>query len=75
MLLQEKRNGIVSYECKEEQYGKIVESHFSLNNVKVLCDSIGQKIVFDDKEYKINLEKGNNIFIEFDRILNLINES
>ncbi|STP09355.1 DUF262 domain-containing protein [Helicobacter cinaedi] len=63
-----------SYECKEEQYGEIFEPHFSLNNVKVLCDSIEQKIVFGDKEYKINLEKGNNIFVEFDRILNLINE-
>ncbi|EKP4838826.1 hypothetical protein P3P13_000208 [Campylobacter upsaliensis] len=72
---KKKEMGLSSYECKEEQYGKIVESHFSLNNVKVLCDSIEQKIVFGDKEYKINLEKGNNIFIEFDRILKLINES
>lgn len=62
------------YECSEKQYGEITQSHFSLNNIEVLCNSMESKIYFDDEEYPINLEKGSNIFNEFDRILKLIDE-
>lgn len=67
---------ISEYECNEKQYGDKFElsSHFFLDNRKVLCNSMESKICFDDKEYPINLKKGNNIFNEFDRILKLINE-
>ncbi|WP_213269324.1 hypothetical protein [Campylobacter vulpis] len=71
---KKKEMELSSYESEEWRGEKIVGSHFSLNDIKVSCDSIEQKIVFGDKEYKINLEKGNNIFVEFDRILSLINE-
>ncbi|RDU69683.1 DUF262 domain-containing protein [Helicobacter cholecystus] len=64
---------VSEYECSEKQYGDKFEllSHFSLDNMKVLCNSMESKIYFDDKEYPINLEKGNNIFNEFGRILKL----
>lgn len=64
------------YECGEKQYGDKFEllPHFSLDNMKVLCNSMESKICFDDKEYPINLEKGSNIFNEFGRILKLIDE-
>ena len=65
---------ISEYECSEKQYGEITQSHFSLNNMEVLCNSMESKIYFNNKEYPINLEKGNNIFDEFDRILKLIDE-
>ncbi len=67
---------VSEYECNEKQYGGKFEllPHFSLDNMKVLCNSMESKIYFDDKEYPINLEKGSNIFNEFDRILKLIDE-
>lgn len=62
---------ISGYECGEKQYGDEFELllHFSLDDMEVLCDSVESKIYFDEKEYEINLEKGNNIFNEFDKIL------
>ena len=64
------------YECGEKQFGDKFEllPHFSLDNMKVLCNSMESKIYVNNKEYLINLEKGNNIFNEFDRILKLIDE-
>lgn len=64
------------YECGEKQFGDKFEllPHFSLDNMKVLCNSMESKIYLNNKEYLINLEKGNNIFNEFDRILKLIDE-
>ena len=64
------------YECGEKQFGDKFEllPHFSLDNMKVLCNSMESKIYVNNKEYLINLEKGTNIFNEFDRILKLIDE-
>ncbi|WP_270982510.1 DUF262 domain-containing protein [Campylobacter helveticus] len=62
------------YECKEKQYGTMFEpySHFSLNGVKVLCNSQKSKIYLDNKEYLIQLQRRSSIFDEFDKILGLI---
>lgn len=72
-----KRREVSEYQCDEEQYGKKfkLQSHFSLKGVKVLCDSMESIINFgDDKKYPIKLEKGTDIFSEFDKILKLIDE-
>ncbi len=67
---------LTPYECSEKQYGTEYElqSHFSLNKIKVLCKSTDSKILFGDQEYSIALQKGSGIFNEFDRILKLIEE-
>ena len=71
-----KKYDVSSYECDEEQYGKKfpLQSHFSLNNKKVLCDSMKSTIFFGNKGYLIKLEKGTDIFSEFDKVLKLIDE-
>ncbi|PAV00401.1 hypothetical protein B9T66_02900 [Helicobacter sp. TUL] len=67
---------VSDYECGDKQYGDKFDlsPHFSLDDMEVLCNSMESKIYFDEKEYPINLEKGSNIFNEFDRILKLIDE-
>lgn len=67
---------VSEYECGDKQYGDKFDlsPHFSLDDMEVLCNSMESKIYFDEKEYPINLEKGSNIFNEFDRILKLIDE-
>lgn len=73
----EKRSSSLSgYKPSKDQYVKSfkLQSHFSLNNMEVLCDSAESIIYFGDKEYPINLQKGSNVFDEFDRVLKLINE-
>ncbi|TLD82055.1 DUF262 domain-containing protein [Helicobacter sp. MIT 05-5293] len=66
-----KELNISDYEDNNGQYGKTYESepHFTLNNKKVLCNSIETKIIYGDEEYLITLKKGTNIFDEFDEIL------
>lgn len=66
---ERKRCSVSDYICDEEQYGEISQPHFSLNDKEVLCNSKKSIIRFGDKEYQIALEKGTNIFDEFDKVL------
>lgn len=67
---------ISTYDSPHEQYGSKypLKSSFSLNNKKVLCNSIESTINFDNKEYPITLKEGVNIFDEFEKVLKLLNK-
>lgn len=61
-----------NYESEEEQYGNIypLQSHFTINDKEVLCDSVNSKIVFDKRDFLIDMR--GDIFAEFDRIIDII---
>lgn len=61
-----------NYESEEEQYGDTypLQSHFTINDKEVLCDSMNSKIVFDKREFLIDMR--GDIFAEFDRIIDII---
>ena len=60
------------YISDDEQYGDQypLQSHFTINNKKVLCDSMNAKITFGKQEFPIDMD--GDIFAEFDRVLDLI---
>ncbi len=57
------------YESEKEQYGDKfpIESHFSINNIEVVCNSVNSIISIGSNKININLK--NNIFEEFERVL------
>ncbi len=61
---------ISEYISDEEQYGNYypLQSHFTINNKEVLCDSMNAKITFGEQEFSIDMD--GDIFLEFDRIIN-----
>lgn len=64
-----KIQNISEYISDEEQYGDPpLQSHFTINNKEVLCDSMNAKITFDKQEFSIDMD--GDIFVEFDRIIN-----
>lgn len=60
------------YTSDEEQYGNYypLQSHFTINNKEVLCDSMNAKITFGKQEFSIDMD--GDIFAEFDKVLDLI---
>ncbi len=64
-----KIQNLSEYISVEEQYGNCpTQSHFTIDNKEVLCDSINAKITFGKQEFSIDMD--GDIFVEFDRVIN-----
>lgn len=79
-LLDEKVKVTRQYESDEEQCGfqnrgrnKGIKSHFSLNNLPIVCHSGKRRVWYGDYEFEIDFD-GTNLFEEFQRIFNKIRE-
>lgn len=61
------------YKSEEKQYGDKypLQPHFTINNKKVLCNSMKYGIEFGNKAFIVYMKEG--IFKEFDRIINEMN--
>lgn len=64
---------VSEYKNEEKQYGDQypLQSHFTINNKKVLCNSMKYGIEFGNKAFIVYMKEG--IFKEFDRIINEMN--
>lgn len=68
------------YESDEEQCGfqnrgrsKGIKSHFSLNNLPVVCHSGKRRIWYGDYEFGVDFD-GVDVFEEFQKVFNKIKE-
>lgn len=61
----------INFKVKYDKYGdkRNKNSYFTINNKEVICDSINEIIQIGKKKYDITLQKGTDIFKEFENIL------